>query len=61
MKTLGILFSGIFLGAVVYEIVQRSYPVPVEKIRKKASDLVEDFMGPNDGGTEDEFMEETTA
>ena len=61
MKTLGILFSGVFLGAVVYEIVQRSYPGPVDKIRKKASDLVEDFIGPNDGETQEEFMEETTA
>ena len=61
MKTLGLLFSGVFLGALAYEVVQRSYPGKIEDVREKTNQLVNKFLGPRDEETEEEFAEETSA
>ncbi|MCG8636422.1 MAG: hypothetical protein MI863_21495 [Desulfobacterales bacterium] len=45
MKTLGVLFVGIFTGALVYEVVQRAYPEIVADLRKKTGPMVDDVLG----------------
>jgi hypothetical protein len=39
------VFLGVFIGALGYELVSRNNPETIEKIRKKVSEKVDDFMG----------------
>jgi len=61
MKTLGLLFSGVFLGALAYEVVQRSYPDKVEDVREKTKVMVNKFLGSRNEESEEEIVEEASA
>jgi hypothetical protein len=61
MKTLGLLFSGVFLGALAYEVVQRSYPGKVEDVREKTKVMVNNFLRSRDEESEEETAEEASA
>ncbi|VEN74093.1 hypothetical protein EPICR_30023 [Candidatus Desulfarcum epimagneticum] len=52
MKTLGLLFTGVFLGAVAYEVAQRSYPGKVEEIRDKIAEMVDKYKTTGTGNEE---------
>ena len=48
-KVLVGVFAGIFIGAVVYELVNRTNPELIQKLEKMTSDKIDSLCGVNTG------------
>jgi hypothetical protein len=44
------IFLGVFIGTLGYELVSRNNPEAIERIRKKVSEKVDDFIGSEETG-----------
>ncbi len=44
------VFFGVFIGALAYETLNRTNPVLVQRIRRKVSEKLDDYLGPVEAG-----------